>query len=84
MGVAVVLVPDGGDIARVGFEEELRHRIEPSGRLGADRAGLLGRCLVDREFDFDDGAALATLEVVPGHQSPSVAMHSTQTPQIAK
>lgn len=84
VGVAVVLVPDRGGIARIGFEEKLRHRIEPSGRLRADGTDLLGRCLIDRKLEFDDGAAFAALEIVAGHQSRSAAMQSAQTPQMAR
>ena len=37
MAIPIVVVPDGADVARVGFEEELRHRVDPGRRDAADR-----------------------------------------------
>lgn len=83
VGVAVVLVPDGRHVARVSFEEQLWHRIEPFGRLAADRANLIDRRLLDRQLGFDHGAAFPALKVVAGHQSSS-SLQAAQTPQMAK
>lgn len=84
MSVAIVLMPDGGDIARVGFEEQLRHCIQPFGRLLANEADLIGRRLIERQLDFHDGPTIAALKVIPRHHSFPESSHPTQTPQIAR
>lgn len=84
MSIAVVLVPDRGHIPRIGFEQQLRHRIETFRRLGANGADLLVRSLLDRELDFDDRSAIGALEIVSGHQSFSLALHMPHKPQMAR
>jgi hypothetical protein len=37
MAVPVVVVPDGADVTRVGFEEESGNRVDPYCRRAADR-----------------------------------------------
>ena len=84
VSVSVVLVPNRGDIARVGFEEEFRHRVEPGGWLLANGADLLDRCLVEGEFYFDHGATVAALKVVARHQVRLGSAHWEHRPQIAR
>ncbi len=84
VGIAVVLMPDRRDIPWIGLEEQLRHSVKPLGRLLADRADLIDRCFLDRKRNLDDGAAIAALEIVPGHQSSPVSSHPAQTPQMAR
>jgi hypothetical protein len=67
VGVPIVLVPHRSHIPRVCFEEQLRHRVEPFGRLLADGARLIDRRLIEWQLDFDDGAAAAALKIVAGH-----------------
>lgn len=67
MDVSIMLVPHGGYIPRVCFEEQLRHGVEPFGRLLADGASSIGRRLIERQLEFDNSAAVEALKIVPGH-----------------
>ena len=84
MGVPIMLMPHGSHIARVCFEKQFRHGKEPFGRLLANRAGLFDRRLIDWQLDFDDGAAVAALKIVPRHQSSPDSSQLAQTPQMAR
>lgn len=84
VGIAVVLVPDWGHVARIGFEEQLWHGVQPLGWLRANRADLVVRRLIGWQLDFDDRPAVTTLKIVAGHQSASAPPHSAQTPQTAR
>ena len=45
--VSIMLVPHGGYIPRVCFEEQLRHGVQPFGRLLADGTSSIGRRLIE-------------------------------------
>ena len=45
--VPVMLVPHGCHIARIWFEEQLRHGVQPFGRLLADGTSSIGRRLIE-------------------------------------
>ena len=69
--VAVVVVPDGADIAGIGFKKEPRHRVDP-GRLGAtDRAHLCVSGLLHRALTVKDGPARWAVVLVRRHSLTS-------------
>jgi hypothetical protein len=67
MGVSIMLVPHGGHIAGVCLEEQLRHGVQPFGRLLANGTSSIGRRLIERQLEFDDRAAVTALKIVSGH-----------------
>lgn len=67
VGVSVVLVPDRGDIPRIGFEEELWHRISARRTLTAHQTSLLDGRVRHWQLDFIDRVARSALEIVTWH-----------------
>lgn len=84
VGISIVLVPNGSDIARVGFEKEFWHREEPLRRTTAHETWLIVRGMFDGQFSLEHCATFPTSKIVLWHYSRSAALHLEQSPQIAR
>lgn len=67
--VAVVVVPDGADVAWVGFEQEAGHGVDPAGRRAADRTRRGSGRFRHRPLPLVHRAACGALVVVLRHLS---------------
>src|SRR5436853_30914 len=71
MAIPVMVMPDGANIARIGFKKELRHRVDP-GRVGAaDRALLNVRRLLHRALPVKAGSARRAGVLIRRHELTS-------------
>ena len=70
VGVALVVVPDRADVARVGFEEEFRHRVDAIAVLAAEGAVGGGFGVGHWAFEFPVDVAGGAGVVVLRHGEP--------------
>lgn len=68
MRVAVVLMPDGADVARIGFEEQARRGEDAPGRVLANRARCRQASFRDGALPFEAGFAFRAGVVVRRHR----------------
>jgi hypothetical protein len=67
VAVTVVVMPDGADVTRIGFEEEFRHREDPRS-LGSTNGTRCGRaCFGHRALPFETRFAVETGVVILWH-----------------
>jgi hypothetical protein len=67
VGIPVVLVPNRGDITRVGFEEEFWHRVHAHRTFSTDHACLFDRRVSHRQLAFVDRPTRSALKIVTRH-----------------
>jgi hypothetical protein len=67
VAVTVVVVPNRADIARVGFEQQLRRRVDAATHRATDGAGDGFGRVGHRTFLFKVSATVGAGEVVLGH-----------------
>jgi hypothetical protein len=73
MRVAVVLVPNRADIARIGFEEQPRHREYAPPAGPTDRTAGRRFSIMSASFDLEPGFAFRTGEIVSRHRFGSTS-----------
>jgi hypothetical protein len=73
MTVARVVVPDRGDVARVGLEEEFWHRVDAAAWLVADGAVCGGVRVGHRALEFKPGFAFRAGIIVLRHSDLNCA-----------